>query len=263
MPQGRLTGAMDIDTRVRPPKVHLELRATDVNLEQIKSKAPAATAPLGGVFQARALIDGRGDSVRSVMADANGKLIGVIPNGEIRSAFAELTGVDVAEGVGLLFKKPDEKAAIRCGVAQFDVEDGTAHTQNLVLDTQNVLITGGGQVDLGDEKLDLKIQGHPKKLRLVRLRSPIKVEGHLLKPKFALEGGHLVKQGGVAAILGTVLTPLAAVFAFVDPGLAKDQNCAQLIQAYEGKSIPGAGSLPETRETPAQVVNNGAASAAR
>ena len=262
MPQGHVSGQMDIDTRERPPKVHLELRATDVNLEQIKPKAPAATAPLGGVFQARAIIDGRGDSVRTVMADANGKLIGVIPNGEIRSAFAELTGVDVAEGVGLLLKKPDEKAAIRCGVAQFDVADGTAHSQNLVIDTQNVLITGGGQVDLGDEKLDLKIQGNPKKLRLLRLRSPIKVEGHLLKPKFGLEGGHLAKQGGIAAILGTVLTPLAAVFAFVDPGLAKDQNCVQLMQAYEGKSFPGGGSLAQPHDAPGQLVKNGAVSAA-
>jgi hypothetical protein len=38
-----------------------------------------------------------------------------------------------------------------------------------------------------------------------------------------------VKQGAIAAALGTIVTPIAAVFAFVDPGLAKDQNCAALL----------------------------------
>ena len=34
--------------------------------------------------------------------------------------------------------------------------------------------------------------------------------------------------------LGTLLTPLAAILAFVDPGLAKDQDCSQLLaQAHE------------------------------
>ena len=76
-------------------------------------------------------------------------------------------------GMGLLLKTPDDRAVIRCGLAQFDVKDGTARADSIMMDTQNVLITGGGKVELGSEKLDLAIQGHPKKFRLVRLRSPI------------------------------------------------------------------------------------------
>jgi hypothetical protein len=124
----------------------------------------------------------------------------------------------------------------------------------MVIDTSNVLITGSGQVELGDEKLDLKIQGRPKKIRLVRLKTPIKVEGHLLQPKFALSAGQLAKQGGIAAVLGTVITPLAAVFAFVDPGLAKDQDCAQLIEAYN-QNAPGS----STTHAKSALVSGGAA----
>jgi hypothetical protein len=35
-------------------------------------------------------------------------------------------------------------------------------------------------------------------------------------------------QGGLAAGLGALLAPLAAVLPFVDAGLAKDANCAAL-----------------------------------
>jgi hypothetical protein len=44
-----------------------------------------------------------------------------------------------------------------------------------------------------------------------------------------------VKQGAVAAALGALVTPVAAIIAFVDPGLAKDQNCAAMIAEADRK----------------------------
>ena len=46
-------------------------------------------------------------------------------------------------------------------------------------------------------------------------------------------------QTGGAVALATLLTPVAAVLAFVDGGLAKDANCAGLIgQAEQTKNLP-------------------------
>jgi uncharacterized protein (DUF2342 family) len=45
---------------------------------------------------------------------------------------------------------------------------------------------------------------------------------------------HLTRQA-MAAALGIALTPLAAVLACVDPGLAKDAHCAALLaEVQEG-----------------------------
>jgi AsmA family protein len=229
MAQGRITGDLHIDTRVQPPKIRADFRARDVQLAQFKGNGPDAAPPLEGLLDARAVIEGTGDSVQGVMSDATGAFTVIVPQGDVRSAFAELTGVDVAEGIGLLVKKPDDRAVIRCGIAQFNLETGTARAQDIVLDTQNVLIEGGGQIYLGTEQLDLTIHGDPKKVRVVRVRAPVKIKGQLLKPTFQLETGHLLKQGAIGAALGALLTPVAAILAFVDPGLAKDQNCAQLL----------------------------------
>jgi len=229
MAQGRIAGEVHIDARSQPPKVRADFRAEDIQLAQFKGKGANAAPPVDGLLDARVVIEGTGDSVQKVMSDASGTLSVIVPQGDVRSAFAELTGVDVAEGIGLLVKKPDDRATIRCGVAQFGVESGTAHVQDIVFDTQNVLIKGGGQIYLGSEKLDMTIQGQPKKIRVVRIRAPVEIKGQLLKPSFTLETGHLLKQGAIGAALGTVLSPVAAILAFVDPGLAKDQNCAQLL----------------------------------
>ena len=249
MAQGRISGEVTIDPRAQVPQVHVDFHATNIELAQLKSKAMNAVPPLDGVLDARAVIDGNGDSVHDVMSDANGKLTVIVPRGDVRAAFAELAGVDVAEGIGLLLKKPDDKAAIRCGVLQFDVKTGTAHAQDLLFDTQNVLIEGEGQIHFASEKLDLTIQGQPKKLRLVRLRAPIEIQGELLKPAFKVKPGHLVEQAAIGAVLGTLLTPLAAIVAFVDPGLAKDQNCAQLLaQAQQRQPTqPAPGRTAQTQ----------------
>src|SRR6202035_3833755 len=69
MPQGRLSGHARIDARKKIPAVHIDVRIKDIQLEQLKSKKPGASAPLVGVMQARAVVDGTGDSVHQVMSD--------------------------------------------------------------------------------------------------------------------------------------------------------------------------------------------------
>jgi AsmA family protein len=238
MSEGRVAGGVRIDARKIPPAVHIDMRVKDIQLDQLKGKSPEAQPPLEGLMEARAVIDGTGDSVHRVMSDANGTFTVVLPNGEVDTAFAELTGIDVARGLGLLLTKPHDKDPIRCGIAQFDIKKGLMTADNITFDTQTVLIRGTGSINLGPESLDLDIKGQPKKFRLARLRTPIEVRGHLKKPTFSVNAGSVAKQGAVAAALGVVATPVAAIIAFVDPGLAKDQNCAQLIAEAKSKGPP-------------------------
>ena len=248
MPEGHLMGTARIDARRQIPKVRIDMRLKDIQLDQLKGKAQDAKPPLNGVMQARAVIEGTGDSVHAVMSDANGTVTTILPHGEVRAAFAELTGINVARGIGLLLKGDNERAQIRCGVAQFNVQDGTMLARTIDFDTQDVRITGRGEIRLGPEELDLSIKGDPKRLRLTRLRTPIEVRGHLLKPSVGVDAGSTLKQGAIAAALGTALTPLAAVIAFVDPGLAKDENCASMIADVQSKA---AGVSRQAAATPA------------
>lgn len=231
MPQGQVHGTARVDARGDIPQTKLDIRIKDVQLDQLKGKKPDAQPPLGGVVQARATFEGQGDSVHDLMAGADGRVSLVLPQGEVNAALAELTGINVARGLGLLLNGSDEKTEVRCGVAQFKVEDGTMHAENVIFDTQDVRITGRGQIRLGPEELDLSIKGEPKELRLARLRTPVEINGHLRDPSFGVDASKVAKQGAVAAALGVALTPLAAVIAFVDPGLAEDANCVALIDS--------------------------------
>jgi uncharacterized protein involved in outer membrane biogenesis len=235
MPQGQLSGLARIDARKDVPSVHMDVRMKDIQLDQLKGSKPGASPPLVGMMQARAIIDGKGDSVHQVMADSNGRFTLILPDGQITAAFAELTGIDMAKGLGLLLTKANDKATVRCGIAQFKIGDGRMNAEDITFDTQDVLIKGSGNIDLGPENLHLEIKGEPKKFRFARLRTPIEIRGHLADPSFGVNAASVAKQGAAAAVLGAVATPFAALLAFVDPGLAKDQNCAAMIAAADSK----------------------------
>jgi len=243
--QGRVAGRARMDATHEVPKVALDMRLTDVRLAQFRPKS--GPPPLEGTMVGRALLEGSGASVHKVASTLDGTAVAVVPRGEIRAAFAELTGINIARGLGLLLTKSQQHEDVRCGVAQFQAVKGTLVARSLVFDTQDVLITGKGNIDLGTEQLDLTLNGQPKKLRLVRVRSPIEIGGTLLHPAFGLKPGNTVAQGTAAVALGTLLTPVAAVLAFIDPGLAKDADCSALLHQgrQEGAPLKTASASPD------------------
>jgi hypothetical protein len=238
LPQGEFSGTVTIDAQGSMPQTSIDMKLSNVDMAQFKSKS-SKVAPLEGQLLGRIKMHGSGTSVHKTAADADGDITLVIPKGEMREALAELTGIDVSRGLGLILTKNDRQSDVRCGVANFEANDGQLKATTLIIDTTNVLITGQGHIDLKNETLDLSLRGQPKKVRLLRLRTPITLRGTLLQPKIGVQAGKLAAQTGGAIALGALLTPVAALLAFVDGGLAKDANCAALIdQAEQTKHLP-------------------------
>ena len=236
LPAGRIVGRLRIDATRDVPIVAFDGRLIGIDLAQfhVHNSEP----PLAGLLLGRFVVRGRGRSVHTVAASANGTVTTAIPHGQVRSAFAELTGINIARGLGLLLTKNQQKADIRCAVADFNSTDGVVAAQNFVVDTQNLRIIGKGSIDLRTERLHLSVDGEPKKVRLVTLQSPIIIHGTLRKPTVGLDPVHVVKQAGLAIALGALVAPLAAVLAFIDPGLVKDADCGALLASAGHTSLP-------------------------
>jgi uncharacterized protein involved in outer membrane biogenesis len=238
LPEGRLSGSVSLNARPAVPVTDIDMQLKNVDLSQFKPQS-SSSPPLTGDLVGHIKLHGVGSSVHKAASDANGDMTFVVPSGQMRAAFAELTGINVASGLGLLLAKKDENTDIRCAVANFRADNGDLKATTLVVDTSQVLITGGGDLNLRTEALDMSIRGQPKHIRLVRLRSPIEIHGSLLHPQVGLQAVSVLGQAGGAVALGTLLTPVAALLAFVDPGLAKNANCVALIsQAEQDQSLP-------------------------
>jgi uncharacterized protein involved in outer membrane biogenesis len=228
LPQGQLTGRVQVDASKDVPQSDIDMKLEHVDLAQFKP-ASATDAPMEGILAGRIQLHGRGSSVHKFASSADGVLGMVIPRGQIRALLVELTGIDVSRALGLALTQNQQQVELRCGVAKFQIAQGQVNAKTMVIDTTNVLITGRGDIDLATERLNLSLQGDPKKVHLLRLRSPIRVGGSLSKPQIGIKPEKALLQAGTGTVLATLLTPIAAILAFVDPGLAKDANCSALV----------------------------------
>jgi hypothetical protein len=237
LPEGEITGTAVIDAREHVPTERLDVRLTHVQLAQFHTKG-TTNPPFKGTLVGRLKVHGVGDSMHAFASTADGTLSIVVPHGQIEQAFAEFAGIDVARGLGLLLKKNQKQADVRCGVANFEARDGVAKVQQVVFDTTPVIVTGLGDVNLRNERIKLQLTGKPKKFRFAVLRTPVEIRGTLSHPAVGLKGSKLAAQGAAAAVLGAIGTPLAAIAAFVDPGLNESADCQQLIADAKAMGAP-------------------------
>ena len=103
---------------------------------------------------------------------------------------------------------------------------GFLNSQQIVIDTDPTRVDGHGSINLRDETVDMTLARQAQ-----AFPAPASARAH-----------HAVRQAGLAcdrrgqqagswprARIGRglgLLSPFAAILAFVDPGLAKDANCA-------------------------------------
>ena len=238
LPQGRISGQIALDGRKTDAVTDLDLRLSNARLENLLPVTFQGSTPFAGSIVGRVKLHGTGDSVHDAFGDADGEMMVVVPGGEIRQSLAELAGVDVIKGLGLLFSKNQTSTQLRCAVAHFNAKGGVMSADRLVIDTAPVLIDGGGVINLDKETMAFRARGHPKKFQLVRLLAPITLSGPILHPKPGVEKGSAIAQGGVAVALAGVLSPLAAILPFVDAGLAKNADCAGLMAEGKAQGAP-------------------------
>ena len=232
--QGKLSGSLKIDARKDIPTSTVDARVTDIHAENfIKSN----DKPLSGVLEARAVLTGTGNSVHAAASNASGTFTAVVPSGGMRHSLAEWTGVDVLTALSLNLSGDNSNTNLRCAVASFDARQGVLTSRQIVIDTDPVRVDGSGSINMRDETLDMRLQGKPKNFQLMRLRAPITVTGPWAHPSLGVKGGAIAAQGGIGLALG-LLNPFAAILAFIDPGLAKDANCAPLLADAKAKGAP-------------------------
>ncbi len=226
--RGELNGTARINATRDVPYSAVDFRLAGYPLESI-IPARGGIQPITGRVLGRAKLEGSGASIHDFAAGSKGSMSVVLPQGQMRTAFAELLGINASAGLLKLLSGDQSTSEIRCGVADFNVAGGTATARTMVIDTDVVLATGKGSIDLGAETLNLTIDGESKKPRLLRLWTPIHVRGSLTAPSVGVDTGQVVAQAGLTGVLAAVVAPIAALFTFVDPGLADDADCGRLI----------------------------------
>lgn len=151
-----------------------------------------------------AKLNGQGKSLHAIAASLGGQTNLVIGRGTINSrAFAivsdDLVNVLIPSG------ESGDTAKLVCAISRFDFTRGVGKASALALETDSLITTGSGTVDLGSERIDLLFKPKPKKASLVSLAFPVRLSGPLAAPTAGLDRTGVV-TGVATAVGGAALT---------------------------------------------------------
>lgn len=223
---GRVNAQITLDGRKQPIQAKARVRVQKVLLAQLFPTMELSKGSMGeinGEFD----LSGAGNSVGTMLADANGQLRLVVANGQISRLLMEKIGLHLWEILALSLTG-DQQVKLRCAVADFDVAKGLMQTKALVVDTTVTTVMGSGTIDLKEEALDLTLNPRTKNTSPLSLRSPIRIRGDFAQPRAEVDKGKLAARAAGVLALGAV-NPLLALIPLVDAGPGKDSDCGQLV----------------------------------
>jgi uncharacterized protein involved in outer membrane biogenesis len=222
---GHIASKIDLDARQPTLVAKLDVRLQQLKLAQLLPKSERI-AGSKGLLDGRLALDGTGNSIADIAANANGHLGATLSQGEISNLIDAAAGLNGGKVIELLVGG-DKDIAVRCGVASFDVKAGQGKSTVFVVDTEQTRIDGGGTFDLDHERFDATIAPQPKHPGILSLRSPLRLYGSFRHPDYSLDKTRLAARAGGAIALG-LLAPVAALIPLIETGPGADVDCKRL-----------------------------------
>ena len=251
---GNVESSLRLDGRSAPIKATFDLSASGVQLKHVFPWAEPLQLKLGtanGTVNLTAI----GDSVGALLGAANGEVKALLDSGSISKALIETAGLNLPN---ILVTKlfGDKQVQINCAAADLIASNGIYDARLLLVDTDVAQIVVTGNIDLGNEKLDLSVHPNSKGLRLLSLRSPIHVKGTFKEPDVGIDKGALLARAAGATALALLAAPAAALLPLTATNLGDSSNpCVPLLKQMQQAPVPARTPAPapppKKKKTPA------------
>jgi uncharacterized protein involved in outer membrane biogenesis len=178
-----------------------------------------------------------------------GKMQFIGENGQIDTGVIDLWASNLV--TQMLPGLSHQTTALNCAVARFDVLDGIARDEGILVDTSRVTIAGKAVVNLAQNKIDLVLKPNSKDAS-INLSTAVRVYGDMSNPRVGPDVRDLASKIGTLA-LGAI-NPVALVVPFVDLGGADKNPCVAALNDMPDDS-PNKTPLKATREKVEQAVD--------
>ena len=179
-----------------------------------------------GTLGGRAQLNSNGKSLAELLARGDGAVTLSMAGGNVSALLIDLAGLRLGNAIFSALGLPD-RTRIECFVADLGLRRGVLNSRAVLLDTEDVLVTGTGNVNLARERIDLRLHTDSKGLTIAALPTSINITGSFADPSVAPDITELGIRGGIAAALGFVAVPLA-ILPTIQFGIGDDPRCRNL-----------------------------------
>jgi hypothetical protein len=224
----RLSGTVETIAARPAAQIHVQISgaASGIDASEIAAAAGLAAGRLGGklnmlmAFETTGEIAGR--TLRDVLRAGRGTLVLSLLDGSIAREVIELASVDLR----VLLRHGQGTTRLACLLGVLNVRNGVGILAPFRLRTPEGVITGGGQIDLLRETLDVGIHSESASTGFFALDVPIQISGSLHKPSIqpTRPGDPRAMEAQGAAAIAQLPEPQKA--------LAARQPCAAGLQNF-------------------------------
>jgi len=192
----------DLDAEAANKSVALKLTAKNLTAERIAKEMKKGDFITQGPVDLDVNLRGAGNSVRAIMAGANGSIVAGMGQARVKTDSLNFMGGDlVTQVLGVVnpLSKKEPYTIAHCAVANLQVVNGVASSNNgIALSTDKMTVTSSGTINFATERVDLSI--NPKAsgglgVGLGQLANAVRVSGPISGPNIGID-----KQGAVKTL---------------------------------------------------------------
>jgi uncharacterized protein involved in outer membrane biogenesis len=230
VPGGRLALVARADANAVPPSFALSARHEGAGIElRPLLQAYRLPAQSSGRVEIETELTGAGPDLRAVAASLNGPFAVAMANGQIDNSLLDRFAGDLRRL--LVPNAPrDGSTALSCLALRVAFRDGIGRPEAMLLETSLANITGSGEIDLKQERLNLRLLPQVR-IAGVGISAPVRITGTFANPGYRLD------QGGAAQAAAGILGELAA--------RQRESSVSALGQLAQELAGRPAGSLPD------------------
>ena len=262
--EGQLQGGLALDAREAPAGLALNLRGRNIDLGRL-ARETGVDSGLEGRVGLDLDVNGRGGSPRAIASTLSGSVAMASPGGRIDNQLFKVLAVGLDSITGPLLGS-ESQAALNCFVVQFDFEQGLGRSRALALDSETMILTGEGTLDLRSEALDLDFDTATRQASLASLAVPFKLGGTLKNPKVSADAVGAA-TGAVENLAGTATTTAEGVWGYVAGLLGNESGgggggdgsspCVVAAAAPPAAPLPEGGAAPAAPEDASPATGSG------
>ncbi len=242
---GKFSSKLDLLAKENHANLTTKITAKKINIGEMLKKLGIAQ-DLEGVFDIDINLTGQGKSVAALMAGLNGDVVAILSEGQLPVKYLNLVGADITTSLLKIvnpFEKKIERAQINCAVCDFNIKDGLAKSDIIMIDDPDKTLLSTGTINLKTEALDFGILTKPKggigtketgkvSVSLSVITKPFKLGGTLANPSLGISPERTAKT-----ISSALLGPGGFASLFVSGSSGKENPCVAALK-IAGQGTP-------------------------
>lgn len=207
LPEGTLKGDFQLDGRGDEAQSKVVLQVSGLPSENLVNAD--TRLDLGDSTSALNLnLSMIGDELPAMANSATGHMNVSAVGGKLSIGAAERLVIGLGGLIDPLVAE-NKEVKIHCTLLNFNLVNGLATSNGILIDTEEFAIAGAGEIDLKGGSVDLALALHPANKQLLRLSTAFKLQGTITEPRIEPGSDAIVK--GLANVAGATIRPLGAI----------------------------------------------------